>query len=308
MTEICINTGAAAKGCNPAGKQCALKKMYEVYFGSSAGALTNLLLSMEKYDELAYEQTHTTNRQMYGAFPPINKHGELSIGKLLAASSVALMRRRNYIYHFGKVLDKKVRKYFSKEDFYRLKRRGIHMYVTNHLYRKPNDEPVYLNNQDELMTHDQYVRGLVASSSIPFLAKPVVVQAEKSGDGGIKDAIPTSKLSDFPDAKVDIWLSNSLRDEEGIEKDISTLGRLTVAVLGSIKHHMRFNDLRLVTNPNTTLHYADPMSWDSANFDPVLMKAGFDKGVESIQNGQHQTLSIQAWRKLKKLNPLPLGL
>lgn len=304
MIQIALLPGGASHGCNPAGALCTLKKNYDVYIGSSAGALNGVLLALEKYDEIEYEQTHTTNRELYGIFPPINSEGEFDLKKFIAAMSVAMIRKRTYVYKFGEQLEKKIRKHFDRDDFIDLYNHGPEVIVTNHDYDSTVRPSRYVSNRDPFMTHDKFVRAIVASASIPVFAIPQKIDSTNSVDGGVLDNIPSSILENYPDSRVDVWLTHSLRKEEDVRREVNSIPRGVMNLVSASRYHLMYNDLVQIENPNTTLYYADHMDWNSANFDPEKMRNSFNQARTRVQAGRLNAMHLNKWRLAKNLRTI----
>lgn len=305
MTQrVAVLPGGAAHGVNPAAVLCAIKRDYDAYLVNSAGALNGLLLALGKYDEIEHEYHHTTNREMYGFFPPINKHGEFDVPRFLAAALVATTRKKLHLYKFGDVVEKKIRKYFSRDEFYKLRDHGPDIIATVYDLESTINPTSFISIRDDFMTHDKFVRTIAASASIPIFAKPQTIDFGMKGDGGVLDNVPTRPLDKFPHAQVDVWLTHSLRKEEDKRRPVNNLGQICMNMLVAMRNHLSFDDIAAIKNVNTTLYYADHMAWDSANFDPELIANSWNRAQSRVLHNQLNSISIHKWRKAKNLPQL----
>ncbi len=277
--------GGASWGAYWAGYHSVKKPIYDAYIGTSTGALIALFLALGRtdgrfYQYLLHEYSTTTNREMYGWFQPFNKNGKMNKVKLLAATIQMMRKDRNYIYDISKALESNIRAYFKPSHFLELRRKKIDVIVTvkNADVKKSRTE--YVSILDEAMTYDRFIDYVVASASIPFFAKPRVINGTQYVDGGVLDPIPTEIIKDYED--VDIYLMHSLQDEQTILSPATTWSKLAANLFNDIRYEIKMDDVNKATN--ATVYHSIPFDWNSANFDSEKMKEAIRKGILTAKN------------------------
>ncbi len=297
MKRILAVAGGGSKGDEIAGIHDALRRVYDVYIGTSTGALIALLLACKKYDELVEGYSTITNRQVYGLLRPFNKNGSWSSRSLLKLWRLGPFA--SYFYDISKDLEKRVRKYFTKEDFEKLRRDKIEVIVCIEDLGHQNDKPEYVSVLDPSLTYDDFVRCVIASAAIPGFAKPVDIFGFKKVDGGWNEPIPTSIIAErYSQDHIEIFLTHSIRDEHPIYNPIRGAFKIIKMLFrrlsdAGINNRVKcLERLRTMKLPNCYVYYNTYSPYSAADFNKERMR-------ERIQIGRRRV-------RLNTLNPIKL--
>ena len=275
MDRIAVIAGGAAHGAEVVGKLTKLRRNYNVFIGTSTGALISLLLACEKYEQLDEEYLNATNKDMYGF--NLFKNGKLNKKRILFAFPKLFFKP--YLFNLSERIEQKVRDNFSKEDFERLNERGVKVVVTVKPIDYKNAPTLFVSNLDNGMYYDKFVKFVTASAAIPFLAKPIEILGERYVDGGVQEPIPTAYLNKYTDAFVDIWLMHSKRDLETALKPIKNGFDLAGRLFGDMRNEILEDDLNV---KKATIHYSSYKDWSSADFDTEKMREIWERGRNAV--------------------------
>lgn len=285
MTKrVCILPGGASHGSEVVGVLSELRPKYDVYIGTSTGALIAILAASGKYKELIDAYSTTTNREMYGILHPFTRKGKYSKLKLSLALINMFRANRLEMYNIGQALEKKVRRYFTPDDFDRLRKEKIEVVVTMKCIDKKGSRTEYISSLDPAMYYDKFVLACVASASIPYFAAPVSINGLRFVDGGVQDPIPTSLINTlYLNDEIDIFLMHSRRDLEWKYCQVDGPLEMAEHLLADQRNEIRKDDLLVIRNKKTRLVYATHKEESSASFEPELMKTWIQWGINRVR-------------------------
>lgn len=277
--------GGASWGAWTVGVHTELRKEYDAYIGTSTGALIALFLALGRldpvyYDILAYEYSTITNRQMYGWLSPYNRKGKISKVKLGFAFIRMIQADRNYAYDIGKEVRRRILKHFTSDLFHELRTRQIDVIVTVNCVSLKNQPTQYVSILDKAMTFRRFVDCVVASTSIPYFAKPVQWANFSYLDGGILDPTPTALIDKYDNP--DIWLMHSLQSEEKSHREVDGWLKLAGSLFDGMRSEIKRGDLQDIKN--ATLYYSPVFDWAAADFNQKKMKAAIERGRKDAKN------------------------
>jgi predicted acylesterase/phospholipase RssA len=289
MKRIGVFAGGAARGAEPVGKLTTLRKEYDTYIGTSTGALIALFMALGRidsrfYDLLLYEYQNTTNREMYGWFQPYF-NGKINKIKMVSAFANMVRKDSNYIYDISPGLHKKLERHFDESHFEQLRSQKIDVIVTNKNVDLKRSKTEYTSILQKGMNFERFKSRVVASASIPFFAKPTLINNFQYVDGGVLDPIPTAKLSGYVGCEIDIWLCHSEQEEQSVLNPASSWKELAANLFNDMRYEIKMDDLNTVKN-DCTIYYSRFYDWDSSNFDPKNMR-------EAIKHGQHAAKNLK---------------
>ena len=284
-SKVGVFAGGAAHGAYTVGLHSKLEKQYDIYIGTSTGALIALYLACARldprfYDWLVYEYSNTDNKEMYGSKPPF-KNGKLSMTRLFFSFFRMHRKNRNYMYDISTPLRAKIIKYFKPAHFIALRQKGINVIVTSKNVDVKKSPTTYTSILRDDMTYDRFVDWVVASASIPFFAKPTTINGYQYVDGGVLDPVPTALLKNYKD--IDIWLSHSKQAEQQINAKANSWGKLAMNLFNDIRYEIKMDDLKDI---KANVYHSRVLDWDSADFDTKKMREAIRLGQ---QDGYKQT-------------------
>jgi predicted acylesterase/phospholipase RssA len=253
--------GGAGWGAWTVGVHTTLRKPYDVFIGTSTGAIIALFLALGRidsifYDLLVYEYSNITNRQMYGLLSPYNRRGKISKPKVIAAIVRMMYKERNHIYDIGEELYKRLSKRFTYNHFLELRRQKIDVIVTVNCVSLKNEPTQYVSVLDPSMTYERFKLSVVASASIPYAAKPVVWNNLSHLDGGVFDTAPTGLINKYQDP--DIWLMHSLQSEQKSYREVDGWLKLAGALFSGMRAEIKRDDLKGVRGAD--VYYASSLN------------------------------------------------
>jgi len=277
--------GGAGWGAWTVGVHTTLRKPYDVFIGTSTGAIIALFLALGRidsifYDLLVYEYSNITNRQMYGLLSPYNRRGKISKPKVIAAIVRMMYKERNHIYDIGEELYKRLSKRFTYNHFLELRRQKIDVIVTVNCVSLKNEPTQYVSVLDPSMTYERFKLSVVASASIPYAAKPVVWNNLSHLDGGVFDTAPTGLINKYQDP--DIWLMHSLQSEQKSYREVDGWLKLAGALFSGMRAEIKRDDLKGVRGAD--VYYAPVFNWSAADFNPKNMRAALQRGIEDAKS------------------------
>lgn len=271
--------GGASWGAWTVGVHTELKKEYDAYIGTSTGALIALFLALGRLDPVYYgilehEYSNITNRQIYGWLSPYNRKGDISKVKLGLAFIRMIQQDRNYAYNIGQEVRRRILKHFTPELFHELRAKQIDVIVTVNCVSLKNQPTQYVSILEKAMTFNRFVDCVVASTSIPYFAKPVQWANFSYLDGGVLDPTPTALIDKYDN--VDVWLMQSLQSEEKSYREVDGWLKLAGALFGGMRSEIKRGDLEKVKN--ATLYYSPVLYWAAADFNQSKMRKAIERG------------------------------
>jgi len=289
--KAALFAGGASWGAWTVGVHTTLRKKYNAYIGTSTGALIALFLALGRidsiyFDILVYEYSNITNRQMYGWLSPYNRNGRINKVKVGLAFIRMIKAERNYAYDIGSEVRKRILKHFTRDLFHELRAMNIDVIVTVNCVSLKNEPTIYVSILEKQMTFDRFVDCVVASSSIPYFAKPVQWANFSYLDGGILDPTPTALIKKYDNP--DVWLMHSLQSEEKSFRDVDGWIKLAGSLFDGMRSEIKRGDLQDVKN--ATLYYAPVLNWSSADFNQDNMKKAIQRGIEDAKNNNFTTI------------------
>jgi predicted acylesterase/phospholipase RssA len=154
---------------------------YDVITGISSGALLSVPLAMGKFEALRSLVINFGLKDIFDS-PPVNKEGKLTLKAMarVAMGKLGLGTQNNLALTLSKVI--------TEQDFKK--------------YREGDYARVYIGAVDYIsgskvvfdvksMGYGDYIKAVIASSSIPVYVDPVVMGDKALYDGGVRDHIMT---------------------------------------------------------------------------------------------------------------------
>jgi predicted acylesterase/phospholipase RssA len=296
--KVAIITGGGSHGAEVVGVLSQLKPKYDVYIGTSTGALISTLAACGKHKELVEGYSNITNKEMYGVLNPIKSNGKLNKVKLSLALLNMIRKNGLSAYDITKALEKLVRKYFTIQDFDKIRNNGTEVIVTAQCIDHINEDTEFFSILDPTMYYDKWVHCVVASAAIPFISKPVKLDGAAYVDGGTSDPIPSSILFNrFENSTIWVYLMDSKRDLDQRLNVVDGMGELVSRLFGIQRNAILGDDLKKMDylsqlrkakgekEPSIHLLWSTYKVESSANFDGVLTKKWIDMGINRAEIG-----------------------
>ena len=208
VRSLCLS-GGGSKGAWAGGliQQMIEERGYDwdMYFGTSTGSLLITLIPLQKMYKLKEAYTSVTNKDIFNVDPFSNK------GKLNWLNAVWRTIRKENSLGESYNLEKKIRSFFSKEEYAQIQQLGKVIYPCATEYEYGNE--IYTNNLQS--DYDTYVKFTRASASVPIAMDPVYINGSWLLDGGVVQHAPIQKAIDEGSDEIDIVI---LREEHPAEE------------------------------------------------------------------------------------------
>jgi predicted acylesterase/phospholipase RssA len=194
MKKSLVISGGGSKGAFAAGVVCGEKKTYDLYVGTSTGALVAILAAIGKFDLLENLYCNFTNEMIYSDIP-FNKKGNISKWKAIKT----LISGKSSLGNTEKLLDL-IRANYTEIDHDSFKESVEIVVVVSNMTTK---KPEYKSNKD--FNYIDFTFWVwVSTLAYPF-AETVMVEGCEYADGGYTVNFPISyaaKHSDYIDGIV----------------------------------------------------------------------------------------------------------
>ena len=244
---LCIS-GGGADGAFAIGVESVIKKDYNLYVGTSTGALCCLMIAQKKYEKARDFYTTITNSDIYDT-DPFNHKNDLSITK----SAIGVVMKKQSFSSTNKLLEL-IRKEYTKSTHISLQsKKEIIVAVTN----MNTGEPEYKSNKDHTWLEFTYWVW-VSTLAYPY-CETVVVNGTEYADGGFTVPLPIEKACDKADVIRAIILSE--RNKKIIFKNktvlqgipssfkLSLLVNLKANIREGIKYLRKGKDIQFIYMP-----------------------------------------------------------
>ena len=174
--DILVIGGGGAKGSYAVGLLTKMNRTYDIYIGTSTGALIAPLVALGKYDELKEAYLNLNNDSIYKV-SPFNRKGKLSKYNLLKR----IMKGKNSLGESDKLKDL-IRNYYTYQDHLIIQRSDIDVIITN--TNMTTNKTEYFSAND--YSYNEYVELIWTST----LAYPFTQLNGIYADGGYSCPVP----------------------------------------------------------------------------------------------------------------------
>ena len=193
MKKALVISGGGSKGAFGAGVVCSKEINYDLYVGTSTGALIALMAAAGKYSKLKYLYNNFSNEMIYDS-DPFNKKGQLSKFKVV----MNLIKGKSSFGKTTKLLDL-IRENYTIHDHYNIHSKNIEIVVV--VSNMTTKKAEYKSSRNLTWTEFTYW-AWISTLAYPYSETEIVNGCEYA-DGGFTVNFPirfaTSK-SDFIDA------------------------------------------------------------------------------------------------------------
>ena len=187
-----IISGGGSYGAYGAGTIAALNKDYDLVGGISTGALITPLAALKEWDRLKEGYTSTNQYDVFDHkwyLPnPVNKKGKINV----AAIIMSLLRSKPTVGTTN-ALRKTIGKFFTYEDFLRLKESKKEIIVGAQNIKEVPSKLHYFSLSDMEYNekgYEDFKDWMWASTSVPFLTTIVDKENGLWVDGGLTELVP----------------------------------------------------------------------------------------------------------------------
>lgn len=179
MSSALVISGGGSKGAFSAGVESVEEKEYDLYVGSSTGALNIIMFAQGKHKEAVKFYSSATNKTIFDK-DPFNRNYKLKKGKII----VDLIREKQSFSSTNKLL-KLIRDNYTEEAHKRLQRRKEIVVVVSNMTDR---EPEYKSNKD-YDWHQFTFWVWVSTLAYPF-AETINLNGKEYADGGFTVSLP----------------------------------------------------------------------------------------------------------------------
>lgn len=207
-----VISGGGAKGAWAGGliqQMIEVRKYtWDIYVGTSTGALLITLSSLNEMNRLKSAYTSVNNKNIFSV-DPFTKNGKINILNLIWR----VLNGKTSLGESGN-LYKLIKNMFTIDDFNETKKRGKLLlpcavdYTTN--------EILYGNNFEN--EYEEYIKYTLASTSVPIAMNFVDINNVKCLDGGVLMHVPIQKAIELGADEVDVIILRPENEEKKVWK------------------------------------------------------------------------------------------
>jgi NTE family protein len=273
--QIGIFSGGGSMAAHTAGYLSEAKPNYDVTFGTSSGAILAAMSAAGKFDILEEVFTQFTPEIVYKK-NPFNKRGKPKVFNTLWT----LLRKKKALADSTPLLDT-IRKYFTEEDYYRLRQEKRMVIITAVNIDSRPSLVSYFNSK--VVSYENFTLAMLASCSYPIAMPPVKIGLNHYSDGGIVEVVPLKYAQDlFPDASKEVFCHFPAIDTRNpvIENNLAE-NMLSVAInaFNLSRDEIRRNDLSY-KDETCNIHYLPyRLSQNAMVFDGQEIQEWFQMGA-----------------------------
>lgn len=237
MQNIAIISGGGSWGAYTVGRLYKEAKDYDVIVGCSTGSLMAPMVALNDYDRLKEAYTSITAKDIF-SYNPMTKKGKVHILRVLWRIITLKMTIGD-----TKALKDTIKKFFTLEDFNRLKSSPKEVYITLTNLSSRINRTVYKRLKD--CEYEQFVEYMWASASIPMMGSLVTMDGNIYCDGGTTEAVPMKFVYDnFNDYKIDCFIHRPPRTV-GYYKQPRNIFALVVRLLDIQRAEINDNNIEM---------------------------------------------------------------
>lgn len=201
---LCIS-GGGAKGAWAGGliQQMIEERGYDwdIYIGSSTGALLITLVPLKEMNRLKEAYTNVNNKNIFSV-DPFTKKGKINIFNAVWR----IINNKTSLGESGGLMNM-IKQMFTEEDFYNVRKLGKDVFAC--VVNYTNNMIEYGHNQ--INSYEEYINFTLASTSVPLAMNFVNINDSKYLDGGVLMHVPIQKAIDCGADEIDVIV---LRPEE----------------------------------------------------------------------------------------------
>ncbi len=264
------------------------KNDYDIFVGTSTGSLMIPLIALGEIERLKEAYTNTTQDDIFSNSPFTIKRKE---GKVISTRMNHLRIAWNFLrgkktFGESKNLRKLIKKFFTHEDFQRLKRTQEKVIVTVSNLSRNTVEYKYAKDYG----YEDFCDWIwVSCNFVPFMSLATINGFEYA-DGGFGNLVPIQEAIDAGAEKIDVIVLNPRHDITVKPQSKNAFQVLTMAIDFMIEQiaqddiFMGLLESRYSKVETRFIHTPRKLTDNSFIFEPEVMKAWWEEGYEFMQN------------------------
>lgn len=274
---------------------------WDVLVGTSTGSILVPLTSSNQIDKLKEQYTNISNKDVF-SLDPFNKKGKIKILNFIWR----FIRGKSSIGEI-KNLEKRLKKYYTKEDFDKSIKNNKDVFVTTSDIT--NNKVQYFHQKSE--NYDSFRNSIIASASIPIIFPIKRINNKDYLDGGIIEPIPIQKAIDEGCDEIDvIILSPEKMEKRKKMKNMINVFKNTISLMNIEinKNDVKIGNLKGNKKKIKLNIYRTPVKLtnNSAIFDKEEMKKWWEEGYLFAKNHNVENLELSRTKlksnyKIKKI-------
>lgn len=289
-----VYSGGGAKGAFLGGEFQALVEKgldWDLYVGCSTGSILNTLSPLGDWQRLKMAYTSVNQENIFPKVNPFTKKGKINILNAIWR----VIRKKNSLGE-GSGLISLLKKYYTVEDFWTIKRHGKEVF--NCCTNMTTGEVEYFSNMKVLF--DTYLKSVLASASVPLGFDLVEINGNQYLDGGIMEHVPIQKAINEGATEIDVLVSRP--KVYPIENwKANGIWSVLMRTIDLMEREVSYSDViiaNLLANDNDVklnIYYTPRVLTDnSLIFNKEIMTAWWDEGYEYAKTVKCETHILKA--------------
>ncbi|MBX2817868.1 MAG: patatin-like phospholipase family protein [Saprospiraceae bacterium] len=260
---------------------------YDMYTGSSTGALIVPLLAAGSIDKARMVYTNVTQKDIFSSHPfhVICRDGKLKT-RINHLGILRMFMRGKKTFGESNALRKLVERTFTREEYERIRERRIKVAITVSNFSRNVVEHKYLRDH----TYEDFVEWIwISANFVPFMSL-AVKNGQEYADGGFGNFIPIREAIDMGATEIDAVIlttrrkkANKVHSRNAFDLMMSSLDFMLaqiatdekyIGLLESMRHQLKIR----------YFHIPRVLTENSLHFDPVEMRKWWQEGIEHARS------------------------
>lgn len=278
MKRALVVSGGGSKGAFAAGLAAKLYERnyrWDNFYGTSTGALVNLLIARNEFEELKQVYTSVTNKDIFNK-PPFNQNGKLNLHRILWR----ILTGKTAIGEANNLLDL-IKNTYNQEQHDKtiIQGKRLAACVTN--YTDGKVEFCY----NELDNYETFIKYVFASASVPVAMDLVKIGDCEYLDGGVMEHIPLQQAINDGSDEIDVIVLRpdytECTNKWKSKNSISVILRTIELMMKEISESNLFTGLKNTHDKNIKInifYVPNNIDGNSLVFDQKIMKEWWYSG------------------------------
>lgn len=289
MKKALVISGGGAKGAYAGGVSdfliSNLGTEYDIFAGTSTGALLTPLISIGEIQRLKKAYTNVSQEDIFKVNPFCfdKSTGKTNINFFKVGYNV-IIKGSNTFGDSSNLRYKTMPIFFNENDFKRIveNRKNVTCCVTN----LNTGEAEYKSVLDENMTYEDYCDWIFASSSVVPFMSIVEKHNYQYADGGMRDHIPLQKVIDMGAIEIDVIDLKFGLNFKHIDNPFSAISRIADILLDEVSDNDLLLSKLIVRDSDVNIRFFAPsrrLTDNSLIFDKDVMSKWWEEGYDDTK-------------------------